>query len=73
MLTLSLMEHSSQGEESVVASYFMTYHTILKTSQDYYEALLWARQVSDNITLTINAGGTEPKVEVFPYRWGVQS
>lgn len=67
------MHLSLQGEESVVASYFMTYHTILKTSRDYYEALLWARQISDNITQTINAGGMNPTVEVFPYRWEVQS
>ncbi|KAK3872829.1 hypothetical protein Pcinc_022085 [Petrolisthes cinctipes] len=61
------LHNDTQGEESVTASYFMTYHTILKTSQDYYEALLWARQVSDNITQAINAGGMEPAVEVFPY------
>lgn len=73
MLTLSPMYFTWQGEESVIASYFMTYHTILKTSRDYYEALLWARQVSDNITQSINSGGTEPTVEVFPYRWGVES
>lgn len=36
------------------ASYFMTYHTILKTSRDYTEAMEEARIVGDNITKTIN-------------------
>lgn len=59
----------------VKASYFMTYHTILKTSSNYYEALRAARKVSYNITRTIKAnlrlsGVTESeiaKVNVFPY------
>ncbi|XP_055301385.1 NPC intracellular cholesterol transporter 1 isoform X4 [Sitodiplosis mosellana] len=59
----------------VVASYFMSYHTILKTSSDYYEALRGARKVSYNITQMIKAnlrlsGVTESeiaKVNVFPY------
>lgn len=59
----------------VKASYFMTYHTILKTSSNYFEALRSARKVSYNITRTIKAnlrlsGVTEDeiaKVKVFPY------
>lgn len=59
----------------VKASYFMTYHTILKTSSDYYESLRSARKVSHNITQMIKAnlrlsGVTESeiaKVNVFPY------
>lgn len=51
----------------VQASYFMTYHTILKTSEDYYEALRWARKVATNITTTINAGGNQQNYTVFPY------
>lgn len=45
----------------------MTYHTILKTSKDYYEALEWARDISENITNTLNEGQKEPVYEVFPY------
>lgn len=53
----------------------MTYHTILKTSSDYFESLRAARKVSYNITRTIRAslrlsGVTEEeidKVNVFPY------
>lgn len=59
----------------VKASYFMSYHTILKSSSDYYEALRAARKISHNITQMIKAnlrlsGVTESeiaKVNVFPY------
>jgi Niemann-Pick C1 protein len=57
------------------ASYFMTYHTILKTSEDYYEALKSARKISANITRTVQASlrlrnvkeDVIQQVEVFPY------
>ncbi|CRL00931.1 CLUMA_CG014455, isoform A, partial [Clunio marinus] len=57
------------------ASYFMTYHTILKSSEDYYEALRSARKISANITRTIHASmrlanrdeSEIQEVEVFPY------
>ncbi|XP_042228595.1 NPC intracellular cholesterol transporter 1-like [Homarus americanus] len=55
------------NETSVGASYFMTYHTILKSSHDYYAALEWARDISQNITMTINKGLEQPQYEVFPY------
>ncbi|XP_050509728.1 NPC intracellular cholesterol transporter 1-like isoform X1 [Diabrotica virgifera virgifera] len=45
---------------TVGASYFMTYHTILKTSEDYYESMRAARKLADNLTQTVG-------VEVFPY------
>ena len=35
--------------KTVKASNFMVYHTILKTSKDYYEALRWARKLTDEI------------------------
>lgn len=61
--------------QTVGSSYFMTYHTILKTSSDYFEALRSARKISENITKTIHAslrlsGRPESeiqKIEVFPY------
>lgn len=60
---------------AVEASYFMGYHTVLKTSADYYEALRSARGIAYNITQTMQArlrmeGVPENKVqevEVFPY------
>ncbi|KAL1494367.1 hypothetical protein ABEB36_009976 [Hypothenemus hampei] len=44
----------------VGASYFMSYHTILKTSADYYESMRAARVISANLTKTVG-------VDVFPY------
>lgn len=45
------------------ATYFMTYHTVLKTSADYIGALKSARDICENITKTVNVSN----VEVFPY------
>ncbi|XP_055682860.1 NPC intracellular cholesterol transporter 1 isoform X2 [Lutzomyia longipalpis] len=62
-------------QTQVGSSYFMGYHTILKTSSDYYEAMRSARKISHNITATIHAklrlqGKDETfisQIEVFPY------
>ncbi|XP_043267009.1 NPC intracellular cholesterol transporter 1 isoform X2 [Venturia canescens] len=58
-------------KSQVGASYFMTYHTILKSSADYYESMRAARDISANITDMINANLQSRKinqtVEVFPY------
>merc|ERR1719483_180940 len=46
----------------------MAFHTILRTSEDYYTALRRARELTDSITEMINANRTEEeKVNVFPY------
>ncbi|EFN76828.1 NPC intracellular cholesterol transporter 1 isoform X4 [Harpegnathos saltator] len=59
------------GMSTVGASYFMAYHTILKTSADYYESMRAARDVAANITDMINCNikslGQNTTVEVFPY------
>ncbi|XP_017879990.1 NPC intracellular cholesterol transporter 1 isoform X1 [Ceratina calcarata] len=59
------------GLSDVGASYFMAYHSILKSSADYYESMRAARAVSANITNTINKRltelGYEADIEVFPY------
>nr|XP_033342938.1 NPC intracellular cholesterol transporter 1 isoform X2 [Megalopta genalis] len=59
------------GLSQVGASYFMTYHTILKSSADYYESMRAARAVSANITDMLNSHlisyGETGGVEVFPY------
>lgn len=68
--------HLTRKNHTIVdASHFMTYHTILKTSADYYESLRSARKVSHNITQMIKAnlrlsGVNESEIEkvnVFPY------
>lgn len=50
-------------------SYFMGYHTPMKKSSDWYEALRAARTISDKITKMINdAELSDRKVKLFPYR-----
>ncbi|CAG5121501.1 unnamed protein product [Candidula unifasciata] len=56
---------SSHNETHVGASYFMTYHSVLKTSEDYIAALKNAREISDNITRSLNETGQH--YNVFPY------
>lgn len=61
----------NSGLSTVRASYFMAYHTILKSSADYYESMRAARLVSANITDMINEHltrlGENRSIEVFPY------
>ncbi|XP_055539920.1 NPC intracellular cholesterol transporter 1 isoform X2 [Wyeomyia smithii] len=72
---VNLINPMQANYSDVGASYFMAYHTILKTSSDYYEALRSAQKISSNITSTIHAklrleGRAEAdiqQVEVFPY------
>lgn len=54
----------------IKATYFMTYHTVLKTSEDYYHALQSARMVAANISRTLNSALNDTinsAIEVFPY------
>ena len=55
-----------QENLTVGANYFMTYHTILRTSKDFYSSIIEARVISDSISETLSTI-TEEKVEVFPY------
>ncbi|CAG0897897.1 unnamed protein product, partial [Cyprideis torosa] len=48
------IQQVSEHAYRVGASRFMTYHTILKSSKDYYNALEMARVVADNITAMLN-------------------
>ena len=43
----------------------MSYHTVLKTSSDFIDAYKHAREISANITKTMDTGG---RYKVFPYR-----
>ncbi|CAB4060780.1 NPC1 [Lepeophtheirus salmonis] len=56
-------------EYDVIASNFMTFHTILKSSKDYYEALRMSRQLASEIENAINRNVTNEnqKARVFPY------
>ncbi|XP_055920558.1 NPC intracellular cholesterol transporter 1 isoform X2 [Eupeodes corollae] len=63
------------GSLEIGASHFMAYHSILKTSADYYLALRSARTISANITNMIRGRlmsqgvplSEALKIEVFPY------
>jgi hypothetical protein len=59
---------NNSGTVTVGANYFMTYHAMMRTSEDYYEGLRMARFIADNVTAMLNAGSNDTKYEVFPYR-----
>lgn len=60
------MYNGLEGNLTVGANYFMSYHTILKTSKDFYSAMIEARVITDSISTALsNATGTD--VKVFPY------
>ncbi|KFM58254.1 Niemann-Pick C1 protein, partial [Stegodyphus mimosarum] len=53
---------------NVGATHYMTYHTILKTSDDFTNALRWARKIGKNITQTLHLFNvSDREAEVFPY------
>lgn len=68
---VNYMTDPNTGMSTVGASYFMAYHTILKTSADYYESMRAARVVAANITDMLNCNlrrlSKNITVEVFPY------
>ncbi|XP_029446991.1 NPC intracellular cholesterol transporter 1 [Rhinatrema bivittatum] len=53
------------NHSAVGATYFMTYHTVLKTSSDFIDAMKKARIVAENITETMDS--QEKRSRVFPY------
>ena len=71
------MRYDESGNPVTGASVFMTYHTVLRNSSQFYESLRAARAIADNITRTLNliekdgklVPSGETKYEVFPYRW----
>ena len=73
MTSVSIVDYPSLlrlQRNDIQAVSFMAFHTILKTSKDYYEALGMARALADNLTDTLNRDLDIPddkKVVVFPY------
>ncbi|XP_006903115.1 PREDICTED: niemann-Pick C1 protein [Elephantulus edwardii] len=53
------------NDTSVGATYFMTYHTVLKTSADFIDAMKKARLIASNITESMGVQGDQYRV--FPY------
>ncbi|XP_059468313.1 NPC intracellular cholesterol transporter 1 isoform X2 [Neocloeon triangulifer] len=60
-------EVDNNGEAIVGASYFMAYHSVLKTSEDYYSALREARKISDNLTAMVRDKTGNSEIQIFPY------
>ncbi|XP_071038011.1 NPC intracellular cholesterol transporter 1 isoform X2 [Parasteatoda tepidariorum] len=58
---------SSENATRIAATNFMTYHTVLKTSKDFYEALDWSRTISKNITASLRNISGDSEVTVMPY------
>nr|DBA32150.1 TPA: hypothetical protein GDO54_007891 [Pyxicephalus adspersus] len=60
------VKFNDQGE--IIATRFMAYHTPLKNSQEYTGALLYTRELAEDITKSLrNIPGTDPDFHVFPY------
>ncbi|KAL7984357.1 hypothetical protein Chor_002927, partial [Crotalus horridus] len=55
----------THNSSEIGATYFMTYHTVLKTSDDFIDALKKARIIANNITEAMVH--KEKNAEVFPY------
>ncbi|CAL1281503.1 unnamed protein product, partial [Larinioides sclopetarius] len=49
------------------ATNFMTYHTALTTSKDFYEALAWSRKIAANLTNILRNDSENSNFQVFPY------
>ncbi|CAL1281505.1 unnamed protein product [Larinioides sclopetarius] len=58
---------SSENTTKIGATNFMTYHTVLKTSKDFYEALDWARKIAANLTESLRNATGDSEIRVFPY------
>ncbi|GBN07072.1 NPC intracellular cholesterol transporter 1 [Araneus ventricosus] len=56
-----------KGPVTYRATNFMTYHTVLKTSKDFYEALDWARKIAANLTESLRNATDDSEIRVFPY------
>lgn len=57
-----------RSKQQVVHSNMMAFHTILKTSKDYYTAMERARELTSSITNALNKDESEDNhVTVFPY------
>ncbi|XP_022252090.1 Niemann-Pick C1 protein-like isoform X2 [Limulus polyphemus] len=57
----------NNSSEKVGATHYMTYHTILRTSKDFYKALELSRYISDKLTEQVRIDPTDSNVRVFPY------
>ncbi|XP_013148224.1 PREDICTED: Niemann-Pick C1 protein isoform X2 [Papilio polytes] len=65
------VNYKYKNKTKIGATFYQGYHTVLKTSNDYYSALRAARTVAANLTETINrhlkSMNETATVNVFPY------
>nr|XP_054751603.1 NPC intracellular cholesterol transporter 1-like [Lytechinus pictus] len=62
----SAVNFTDSTKNEIRATYFMTYHTTMRNSSTYINALKMAREVSSNITAMMNITDN-PEFYVFPY------
>ncbi|KAF8767939.1 NPC intracellular cholesterol transporter 1 like protein [Argiope bruennichi] len=67
MFSSSIDLSSSQNSTKIKATNFMSYHTVLKSSKDFYEALDWSRKIAVNLTKILRNESHNENVRVFPY------
>lgn len=60
------LKYSTNKTMNIGPFHFMAYHSLLKTSQDYYSALKAARELANNMTIMLRTK-TDTDVNVFPY------
>ena len=66
---VKIVNDNFTGEDVVGATYYMAYHKILKTSDDFIRAMDWAYQLSDDMTDYLRSkSNNSSDIEVFPYR-----
>lgn len=59
----------NDSDEFVGATHYMGYHTILKTSADFTNALEWVYEFSDTLTEYLQTNSNySHEIEIFPYR-----
>ncbi|KAL1465724.1 hypothetical protein WDU94_005267 [Cyamophila willieti] len=61
---VNLYEHNNRTQ--VGATHFQTFHTVMRSSKDYYSALIQARSLAENITQVLQHK-LNTTVTVFPY------
>lgn len=66
---VKIVNDTETGMEVIGATHYMAYHTILRTSEDFTNALDWAYQLTDSLTKYLRSNSKySPNIEVFPYR-----
>ncbi|XP_038051413.1 NPC intracellular cholesterol transporter 1-like [Patiria miniata] len=59
---------NNKTKDQVQASYFQSYHTVLRDSDDFTNALIQARQSAANVTAMMNISeAVNPDFDVYPY------